>query len=266
MRNRIAYVLFAALLLCSSAVCKAAEHRIVSLAPNATEILFALGLEDSIVAVDRYSDYPEEAKMLKEVGTFVAPDIEKIILMKPDYLLVGANIDHGMAGYLRAIGVEIIKVSPQSVDGLCRDILMLGNIFEKADQAAGIVNDIKDRISKITRRTEKSKPRVFVQLFNDPLITGSAFIGDVIELAGGENIAWDVKSDAGLFTYEVLIDRDPDIIIGVGFLDSSGVLESINAMKNVRVYNDLDPDILLRPGPRTIDAIEELNRIFYDKD
>ncbi len=259
-------MLFAALLLCSSTVCRAAQHRIVSLAPNATEILFALGLKDSIVAVDRYSDYPEEARKLDKVGTFVYPDIEKIILMRPDYLLVGASIDHGMAGYLKARGVEIIKVSPGSVDELCKDILMLGNIFKKVDQAAGIVNDIKDRVSKIARRTEKSKPKVFVQLFNDPLITGSAFIGDVVERAGGENIAWDVKSDAGLFSYEALIDRDPDIIIEVGFLGSSGVLESINAMKKVRVYNDLNPDILLRPGPRTIDAIEELNRIFYDKD
>ena len=88
----------------------------------------------------------------------------------------------------------------------------------------------------------------------------------MVEQAGGENIAWDVKSDAGLFSYEALIDRDPDIIIEVGFMGSSGILESVNAMKKVRVYNDLDPDILLRPGPRTIDAIEELNRVFYDKD
>ena len=274
MRNRVKkrppeallWVGLMVLFLSRPSICDAAQYRIVSLAPNATEILFALGLEDSIVAVDRYSDYPEGTRRLEEVGTFFAPDIEKIILMRPDYLLVGASIDHGMAGYLRAIGVEIIKVSPESVDGLCRDILMLGNIFKKVDQATVIVNDIKDRVSKIAGRTGKSKPKVFVQLFNDPLITGSAFIGDVVEQAGGENIAWDVKSDAGLFSYEVLIDRDPDIIIEVGFLGSSGVLESINAMKKVRVYNDLNPDILLRPGPRTIDAIEELNRIFYDKD
>ncbi len=259
-------ITFTVLLLFSSAVCSAGEHRIISLAPNATEILFALGLEDSIVAVDRYSNYPEEARRLEEVGTFVNPDIEKIILIRPDYLLVGASIDHDMAGYLKAIGVEVIKVSPKSVDGLCEDILMLGNIFNKVDQAVGIVNDIKDRVSKISRHTEKSRPKVFVQLFNDPLITGSAFIGDVVEQAGGENIAWDVKSDAGLFSYEALIDRDPDIIIEVGFMGSSGILESVNAMKKVRVYNDLDPDILLRPGPRTIDAIEELNRVFYDKD
>ncbi|NQV04462.1 MAG: ABC transporter substrate-binding protein, partial [Candidatus Omnitrophica bacterium] len=146
MRNRTVYVLFTVLLLCSSSVCNAEEYRIISLAPNATEILFALGLEDFIVAVDRYSNYPEEARRLDKVGTFVNLDIEKIIFMKPNYLLVGASIDHGKAGYLRAIGVEIIKVSPESVDGLCKDILMLGNIFKKVDQATGIVNDIKDRV------------------------------------------------------------------------------------------------------------------------
>ena len=112
------------------------------------------------------------------------------------------------------------------------------------------------------RRTRAQK--VFVQLFDDPLVTASSFISDIIRLAGGENIALDMKDDAGIFSYEALIDRNPDIILLVGFSGNIGNFQSINAVRNKKVYKNLNPDLILRPGPRAAEAVEVLNKIFYE--
>ncbi|MFC1621211.1 ABC transporter substrate-binding protein [Candidatus Omnitrophota bacterium] len=240
---------FLSLLLLFLPICEAQEYRIISLAPNATEILFALGLGESIVGVDAYSDYPREAQDIERVGNFNKPNVEKIILLKPGHILVNADLDAGLVDYLRARGVKVIKVSPKSVDELYGRMLVLGKIFNREKKAHFIIEDIKARIKELPIKKGSDRPKVFVQLFHDPLVTGSSFIGDVVRLAGGNNIASDIKDDNGLFSPEVLLYRNPDIIIKTGF--------SKNA--------DLNPDILLRPGPRIILAIEELNKIFYEK-
>ncbi|MBU4343218.1 MAG: ABC transporter substrate-binding protein [Candidatus Omnitrophica bacterium] len=244
--------------------CQAGQYRIVSLAPNVTEILFALGLGDSIVGVDKYSDYPEEAKKIERLGTFDKPNIERIILLKPDYIFVSSDMGIDRLSYLEGLGVKVIKISPKSIDELRKGIAMLGIIFDRKPQARLLIEDMEHRINNVSHNIKGKRPKVFVQLFDDPLVTVSFFIGDLIELAGGKNIAWDVKEGAGLFSYEVLIERNPDIIIVCGFSRGMNLPPSINAVRNNRIYKDIDPNILLRPGPRAIDAIEELNRLFYE--
>ncbi len=245
--------------------CHAGQSRIVSLAPNVTEILFALGLGDSIIGVDKYSDYPEEAKKIERLGTFDRPNIERTILLKPDYIFVSSGMGIDRLSYLEGLGVKVIKISSKSMDELRKDIAMLGVMFDRKPRARLLIEDIERRINNVSNNIKGERPKVFVQLFDDPLVTVSSFIGDLIELAGGKNIAWDVKQDAGLFSYEVLIERNPDIIITCGFSEDMNLPPSINAVKNNRIYKDMDPNILLRPGPRAIDAIEQLNRLFYEK-
>jgi len=258
-------IVFLLLFLFIATISKADSYRIVSLAPSTTEILFTLGLGDSVVGIDEYSDYPSDVKSIDRIGNFARPNIEKIILLRPDYILVNTDIAKDTFSYLEDLGIKIIKVSPKSVDELCNEIEMLGATFGKENQAKSITQDIRSRIRKVSRSIEKDKPKVFIQLFDDPLVTVSFFIGDAIRLAGGENIAWDVKDHAGLFSVEQLIERNPDIIIAVGFSEGMLLPSSISAVKNNRIYKDMNPSILLRPGPRIIDAIEELNKIFYEK-
>lgn len=262
MKKVIAFLFF----LLIAARCNAAPYRIVSLAPNTTEILFALGLGDSIVGVDGYSDYPEAARAIEKVGTFDRPNMERIVMLAPDHVLLSSIADKDMIEYLEGLGMGIIEVSPDSVDELCSDIEMIGAVFGKESRASELVNDIKAAISSASRQTKPDRPRVFVQLFDDPLVTVSSYISDIIYLAGGKNIAWDIKDDAALFSYESLVQRDPEIVIIIGFSESSNLPESISAVRNNRIYRDIDPDVLLRPGPRTAGAIKQLNRIFYEKD
>lgn len=267
MREKIAIILtILFLFLLPVSECSAQKYRIVSLAPNITEILFTLGLGDSIVGVDGYSNYPEGVNNIERVGTFFNPNMERIILLKPDYIMMHAEMARGKSSYLKRSGVKIVEVSPNSVDEVCDSINMLGGIFGKEEKARLVVDDIKARINAVNNRRNGRKPKVFIQLFDDPLITVSSFIGDVIRLAGGDNIAWDVRDDAGIFSYEVLIDRDPDMVIIAGFSEKDSLPDCISAVKNNRVYRDLNLDVLLRPGPRAIDAVEELNRIFYEAD
>ena len=123
------------------------------------------------------------------------------------------------------------------------------NSGHRENRARFIIEDIKKRIKDLSVKKGADRPKVFVQLFHDPLVTGSSFIGDVVRLAGGNNIAHDIKDDNGLFSPEVLLYRDPDIIIKTSFSKDA----------------DFNADTLLRPGPRIILAIEELNKIFYEK-
>jgi len=252
--------------LLSGGICYGKEVRIISLAPNATEIIYAIGMGGSLVGVDRYSDYPDEARKVEKVGDFYSPDIEKIISLRPDYILINSDLDIDMERYLKDNRIEIIKISPRTVEDLCYEIFRLGAIFGCETRAKNIVTDIRKRLDRIRENvSDRKKPKVFVELFNDPLITGSFFIGDVIQVAGGDNIAWDVRNDAGIFSIERLIERNPDIIISVGFSEDLAFPTSIDAVRYNRIYRDIEPDIFLRPGPRIIDAIEHLNSILYEK-
>jgi len=242
-------IIFLVLFLLSVSMVEAEEYRIVSLAPSTTEILFALELGGSIVGVDEYSDYPREVRDIEHVGNFNKPNIERIVLLRPGHILVNTDLDADLMDYLRARGIKIIKVSPKSVDELCGRMLTLGKIFNRENRARFIIEDIKKRIKDLSVKKGADRPKVFVQLFHDPLVTGSSFIGDVVRLAGGNNIAHDIKDDNGLFSPEVLLYRDPDIVIKTSFSKDA----------------DFNADTLLRPGPRIILAIEELNKIFYEK-
>ena len=259
--KKIAFIVI--ILLCVSDS-YADKLRIISLAPNTTEILFSLGLGDSIVGLDVFSNYPEEVKNIERIGTFNNPNMERIILLKPDYILVNSGLEKAREDYFTSLGIKVIKVSPKTIEGLYVDIRKLGVIFNKEESAKNIIQDMQTRIRNIGRAKKGGAPKVFVQLFDDPLVTVSSFISDIIRLAGGENIASDIKDDAGIFSYEALIDRNPDIILAIGFSNNNDFPESINAVKNHRIYKGLNPDLVLRPGPRAVEAIEMLNRVFYE--
>ncbi len=241
-----------------------AACRIISLAPNTTEILYSLDLGNSIVGIDDFSNYPEEVKNIERLGTFNNPNIEKIVLLKPEYVLVNSGLGRAREDYLSSLGIKIIKVSPKTIEDLYNDIRKLGIVFNKERNAENIIRDMQFRIKNVSQVRRGATPKVFVQLFDDPLVTVSSFISDIIRLAGGENIASDIKDDAGIFSYEALIDRNPDIILVVGFSGNANNSNSISAVKNKKIYKNLNPDLILRPGPRAAETIEMLNKIFYE--
>jgi len=267
-------ILLSALLYSPCSLAK--DLRIISLAPATTEILFALGLDKEIVGVSEFCNYPEAAKTKEKTGTFSQPNIEKILSIKPD-LIFCTGLEQSMAvAKLKQLGMNIFVSDPDNISELFESIRTIGKLTGKEKEAAALVDGMKNKIEKINYKVSQikgEKQKVFIEVWHSPLTTvgGSSFINELIKLAGGINITSDIKSAYGSVASEVVISRNPDCII-LAYMGNLSPTEqvvsrpgwnNVAAVKNKRVYNDINPDSLLRPGPRVVDALSELNKKLY---
>ncbi|MFA6281090.1 MAG: cobalamin-binding protein [Candidatus Omnitrophota bacterium] len=252
--------------------------RIISLAPSTTEILFALGLDKEIVGVSEFCNYPSKALVKEKVGTFSQPNIEKILSLKPDIIFCTGLEQAPLAENLKKLKLNVIISDPSSINSLLVSIAEIGKLTNKENQAGLLIKHMEDGINEIKSLAAKipkeRKQKVFIEIWNNPLSTAGrkSFINELIELAGGNNIAYDLKTAYGSFSPELVIKRNPDCIIlaymgkdnpGDGLRARAG-WNKITAVKNNRVYGDIDPDILLRPGPRIQEALREIYKRLYE--
>lgn len=253
-------------------------QRIVSLAPSNTEILFALGLGERVVGVTEYCNYPEAAKDKEVIGGFSTVDLERVVTLSPDLILAtGMHEDEALPA-LEKRGLTVFALVPTTFDEVLEAISLVGEITGKAEEAAGLVNDMKERISAVTEKTDglsqDQRPRVFFITWHDPLMTpGSETRHDeLIQMAGGINIARDLSGYADI-SLEAVIEANPEVIIaGVGmgtgedlpaqFIRTEPRLGGTDARRNDRVY-EIDTDLEGRPGPRIVDALEEFARFIH---
>jgi iron complex transport system substrate-binding protein len=253
-------------------------QRIVSLAPANTEILFALGLGERIVGVTRFCNYPPEALEKPKIGDFDAPNIEEVVAAAPD-LILAANIHKDkVIPQLEAKGLTVVALSPGTVAEVLEAITLVGKITGKDQAAADLVKDMQNRIKAVTDKTgqlsEAQKPRVFYAVWHDPLMTAGSgtFIDELIYQAGGSNIGHDLKDYADI-SLEAVIAANPQVMVaGVGmgegadlplkFIAEEARLQDTEARQNNRIYS-IDNDIIGRPGPRIVDALEEFARIIH---
>ncbi|MCG0278280.1 MAG: cobalamin-binding protein [Thermanaeromonas sp.] len=256
---------------------KARPERLVSLSPGNTEILFALGLGGKVVGVDDYSDYPPEAVDIPKIGGFSNPNVEKIVALKPD-LVLATNMHEEAVRRLEEIGIPVAVVSPKTVEGILDSIEWIGKLTGASEDASRLVADLRERLEKVKAVVEKipldKRPWVYYEVYSDPLMTAGpqTFIGQLIELAGGRNIAYDAQTDYPEFSAETVIERNPDVIIfpqwhgseslTVERLKSRSGWQEIKAVKNNRVFG-VDANIVSRPGPRVVDALELLAEIIH---
>jgi iron complex transport system substrate-binding protein len=253
-------------------------QRIVSLSPSTTEILFALGLNDRIAGVTNYCNYPPEAKEKPSVGDYTAPNMEKLISLDPDLILVTEEQEDDVLPQLVSKGLTVIGIKPGSVSEVFDSINIIGAATGKTKEANDMVKDLKDRIQRVTAKTanlpESSKPKVFYIIWNDPLWTvgSNTFHDELIAMAGGVNITHDLSGYVDI-TLETVIAKNPDIIIaGVGMGDGQDApftyakteprLADTTARQKGQVYS-VNMDIVSRPGPRLVDALEELLAIIH---
>lgn len=256
--------------------------RIVSMAPSNTEMLFAIGLNEEIVGVTKFCDYPESAKSKRKIGGYSSPNIETILTLKPDLIIATPD------GYvkkslevLESAGIAIFIVNPKNIDGILDTMLMLGKITGKEENARKVVEKLAIRVKYVKEKTAdipmEMRPKVFYEIGHDPIITAGpgTFVNSVITEAGGINIASDAKTDWQRYSVEAIITKEPDIIITAPHansdnngemlisLDSWQRFSTIPAVKNNRIY-PLYSNILLRPGPRIIDGLEAMHTIFEE--
>lgn len=249
-------------------------QKIVSLSPSNTEILFALGLGERIVGATIYCDYPEEAKKIERVGDFEGPNMELIAKIKPDVVLAGYFQEEGVKA-LENIGITVIVTEAKSFGDIYKSIGMIGDITGTASKANEIIAGIKSEIAAIQAKTkDKEKPRIFYLVWKDPIMTAGSntYINDIIKVAGGINVAEKVDSWVN-YSAEVLLSDNPDILVAALHSTDEGmtgediskdpIFGKLECVKQGRVQIISDDNIISRPGPRVVKAIEEMNRVFY---
>lgn len=251
-------------------------QRIVSHVPGITETLFALGLEERVVGVSDYCDYPEEAKLKPSVGNYFNPSIEMIVALEPDLVLTD-GYSESIKGF-EGLGIAFFVIDPKDIDGILKDIELLGKITGTEKKANQLVSDMRHRIARISARVEGiPRVRVFYVFdatdLNNPWTAGpGSFIDSLITMAGGENIAAKALAPWAQFSIEEVVNSDPEIIVmpakhGTAFTPPEALKEhptwhGITAVKQGKIFT-IDDDLVSRSGPRIVLGLEEMAKIIH---
>jgi iron complex transport system substrate-binding protein len=252
--------------------------RIVSLAPSLTEILFALGLDEEIAGVTNACDYPPRAREKAVIGGAVDPDLERLLKIRPD-LILGIKGLHraGLEGEMDRLHLPLFLTNPASMERILEDIETIGRLTGRLPEADRLTAGMRERIDRIHQRIEgRRRPRVLYVLWNDPLmsVTDSSYIGEMIDLAGGDNIA---RTEAGGYVrigMEEVLARDPEVVIFASEMGEGPAAaerdrwrrwDTLSAVKNNRMVV-MNSDLLHRPGPRVVDALEALAEVLHPGD
>ncbi len=251
-------------------------QRIVSLLPSNTEILFAVGAGDQVVGVTSYCNYPKEAASREQVGgiTNKSISIEAIVALEPDLILASDSHDQ-IVPLLEEAGLTVMVLNPATFDDIFDNVELVGRATGHAQQAETLTNELRQRLKTVESRVESAadRPTVFYEVWYDPLMTAgpNTFIGQLITLAGGENIFANVEEDWPQVSAEVVIERNPEVILGptshaealtIDKINARASWEGISAIQNERIHM-LDGDAVSRPGPRIVDMLEETARYLH---
>ena len=252
-----------------------APQRIVSLAPGITETLYALGLEDQIVGVTTFCDWPAAARTKTKIGGFTNPSIEKIVSLKPDLILATADGNRkDTVQQLERLGLPVYVTNPSNIDGFLKSLFHMGKITNREKEAGLLVEKLEKKLKNITHQIRhKKKPRVFFQLGLEPMITAGrgTLINEIIERAGGVNIAGQDVANYPRYSAEGIIGASPDIIIFAPMVNDktfAGVKRfwkkfgEVPAVKNNKIY-PIDADLINRASPRIFDAVEMMAFMFH---
>ena len=247
--------------------------RVISLAPNLTEIVFAVGGGDRLVGNTTYCDYPSEAKSVAKIGDSLQPNLERIIALRPQVVLIStASQLEVFTQQLRNQNIAVFVTDPHDLEGVFRSIEQLGQILGQTEQASALVNKLRERTAVVQHAVQNAKPvRVFYQVSGEPLYTigKDAFLTDLIRRAGGISVTADVPGAWPKYSSESALAARPEAII----LPTGGSMGAANstvaaALRNSpaalagRVYK-INDDYLARPGPRLVDGLEALARALH---
>lgn len=253
-------------------------RRIISLAPNITEILFALGLEDSIVGVTRFCDYPPQVVNITKIGGLVDPNLEKIISLNPDLIIGFRGNPIRILEKMQEFHLPVfIMEMGTTIDSVFEIIKTVGTITWMEDRADTLIHVLKTRYQKILAAVEDVHffPKVFFSLHGLGLWTcgKGSFMDDLVRKAKGINIAGNIQKKWLLLSQEHLIQEDPDFIIILSrsqkeFLKAKKWIKkrvsfkNLQAVKTDKIYF-LDENLATRPGPRIFDALDHLARLIH---
>lgn len=255
-----------------------APTRIISHVPSITETIFALGVGDKLVADSDYCDYPEAAKTKPKIGGYFTPNIEEIVAMKPDLVLTDGYVPE-LITKLDSLGIPIAVINPKDINGVLKDIELLGNITDSQKKAAEITSDFEERMDTVTKKMAPLSylPSVFYVFdatdTTKPWTAGpGSFVDSLINMAGGHNVAAGASDSWVQFNMEELVNANPDIIlvdsshgtaaISPAQLEQLPGWKDLKAVKENHIYT-IDGDLVNRSGPRLTEGLEEIAKILH---
>lgn len=249
--------------------------RVVALAPSITEIVFALGQEQRLVGISQFSDFPQEAQRLPQVGSFIRPDIEKIIALNPDICIaIKDGNPREVAVQLESLHIPVYAVDPLDLESIMTMVLQIGDLLNVGDRAQTIVTGMKLRIDRVREQVTRTKqrPGVFFQISVSPIVSvgKGTFIDDLIQMAGGTNLCAGYSSYPRLSREQVVV-LSPDVLI-VSTMHQDVSIDQIKAewagWSQIPAVRDgriaiVDSNIFNRPTPRQVDALQQLVRVIH---
>ncbi|MEO7494982.1 MAG: cobalamin-binding protein [Massilia sp.] len=243
---------------------KKPAQRIISLAPHVTEMLFAAGGGDKVVGVVDYSDYPEAAKKIANIGSNRQVDIERVLSLKPDLLVVWR---HGSSerqlDQLRALGIPMYHSEPKKLEDIPASLARLGRLMGTEAAATPASTALLGKLMALRSQYAKRPPvKVFYQVWDKPLYTlsGGHIVSDAIRLCGGENIFAGMTTTAPIVNVEAVLKEDPEVIFGTsekstleGGINMWKDYPTVMAVKRKNLYT-LNGNLLNRAGPRMVEG------------
>ncbi len=254
---------------------KQPAQRIISLSPSLTELTFAAGGQYLLKSVVNYSDYPPAAIKIPQVGNHNAIDIERLVSLNPDLVLVWKSGNPPLQiSKIQQLGIPIFTSEPDEFDDIPSTILRLGTLMNTEVTARKNAEDFRQKLENLKKRfpqTSASKKSVFIQIWDQPLMTisGRHLISKIVEQCNGENIFHDATPLSLTVDIETVLQLDPDVILatkkaepGESWLNRWNQWEFLSAVKHQRLYR-VNPDEVVRHTPRIIEGIENVCEVLH---
>ena len=241
------------ILICNISNAQDTNKTFVSLSPALTEIMYAIGAEDMLLGVSTSCTYPKDAKNKEKIGDSFFINEEKIIQIKPNYILALDSSEFALSKF-KKLNITPICLKYKSIDDIHKNILELGDMTNKKINAKQLVEESSQKIASIKSHTPK---RILYLVQTEPMITigQKSFISDVIKKSGHISITENLNSYYPVVTEEFLINEVPDIIVVSNFTNNSRVKKIFPKTKIIVMPNELN-DIINRPGPRIYKSVE----------
>ena len=250
--------------------------RIVSLAPSNTEIIYELKADDSLVAVTRYCDFPNEARKKPRIGGWLDINEELVKSFKPDLLLTSTFVQNKITSKYRKQKLNIISLMPTTLKRVFDSIEKIGKLTDREKESAQLISTMKTQINNIKNKIKNSKnmPRVYVEEWHKPPTVSGNWVPTLVRIAGGDYSLIKAGVHSREVTTEQIQDYDPEIIVisicGMNdkvpkeWVTKRNGWQDLSAVKNNKVYV-FDDSWLNRPGPRLTVGLENLARVIHPK-
>lgn len=248
-------------------------ERVISLAPGVTEMIYALDAEDKLVGVSSAANYPKEALEKESVGNISDPNIEKIVSLNADLVIAESVTNKEVVRRLSDLGIKIVGFRPNSIAETLEMIEDVGLLLSKEENAHNLTAEMRSEYQRVKNLVDaeldnKSRVRVFYEIWSDPLITAGSntFLDSIIAEAGGYNVGRDAEGSWPQFNIESLLAADPEVYIAsehsspdgltMEKLKNRSIMRETSAFKNDRLYL-VNQDLVNRPSPRIVEGYKE---------